>query len=765
MVDGRFVIELSIDGEVAATGLTFDDLPDPDTNSDRAPLIGFGAEAAGTVSFDYIRWGCNSKGGPCLPDREDDDTCDTERQTGGGCDGNAVANELCDNLDNDCDGKVDENYTASFPDGRPIAFTGFGEEVFKDEACGLTGACADARVVCSADRTGLECDVSAVSTPETCDGQDNDCDALVDEDFGLASMFPEKLYLDPVTNMRIALGANCGAGACSGGTVTCENLRPICSTEMLRQDNEVCGNAVDDDCDGTADEGFDLDADGYQNCLRCAAEVCQAGPHDCNDSPLNGANINPGAPEICNQIDDNCSGQADEGLDLDGDGVLPCGPAPDCRNDPANDVEGQPTAFEINPNADEACDSTDNDCDGRIDEGFSQLQPNGSILYTTRANCGRCGNDCSIASQTYNTTASCAERPGGGFGCSTDCRPGFRDVDGDVAVAEQFWNAEAAEDDKGCECRVRADTICDSGNPARACAELCNGLDDDCDGAIDEEADMDLPSCWDGAPIQQNVGICRDGVRRCIDGRLSEQCFESVLPEAGREARCDNRDEDCDGTVDEGDALTDPSGQIRAGDACNTGLDGVCASGRQACVANEIRCIASQNQAAEVCNGLDDDCDGVFEEDTDADGDGVPRCRPCGNGEAPNAEGFCEFDCNDSPLNGREGTAFSPNINERCTGQDNDCDGRFDEEFVLREEGSGHPIGLNGERVFTVDNLVYNQVANCGDCGIECARPNGLTNCERGTCTLVGCREGFIDEDGNANNGCEQSDCRADNVG
>jgi hypothetical protein len=765
-----FVIEISIDGELAAGGLTIADLPNPDQPSDRAPLVGFGADAAGTVSFDYIRWGCDSKGGTCLPDlEEDDEACETTRQSIGACGGNAKANELCDNLDNDCDGNVDENYTKTFPEGRPIAFDGFGEEVFKGENCGLVGACAAAIVVCDDAGTGLVCDVSEVSQPEVCNGQDSDCDGLIDEDFGGASLLPEKLYVDPNTDARIALNDPCGVGVCAGGRVVCENLRAICSTDMLRQDNEACGNAEDDDCDGLTDEGFDLDGDEYQNCLRCAAEVCEAGAHDCNDTVDVGFDIHPGAPEICNQIDDNCDGEQDEGLDLDGDGVLPCDPVPDCSNDPTTDVEGKPSAFEVNPNADEACDETDNDCDGRVDEGFSQLQPNGSVLYTSRPNCGQCGNNCSLASEEFNTIASCTERPGGGFGCSTECRPGFNDVDGDVAAADQFWNTEGEEDNKGCECRVRADTICDSGNVNRACTEICNGIDDDCDGGVDEAADLDMPACWDGAPEQRQVGICRDGVRRCIDGRQSEQCFGSTLPEAGQERLCDNRDEDCDNRVDEGDALTDPSGQIRAGDECSTGLDGICAAGRQACVANEIRCVAGQNQLPEFCNGLDDDCDGVFEEDTDADGDGVPRCRPCANGEVPfndpeTNEAYCVFDCNDEAGNGREGIAFSPNIDERCTGLDNDCDERVDEEFVLRN-AMGHPIDLNDQLVFGDVGLVYNQINNCGACGVECTRPNGLTHCDRGACTLVSCREGFLDDDGDPDNGCEQSDCRDENVG
>jgi Notch-like protein len=761
---GSFVIELEIDGALAASALTIDELPNPAAPSDRAPLIEFGAEAQGTVAFDFVRWGCNPDGAACRTDEQDDDECDTERMARGGCDGAAVAIERCDDIDNDCDGLVDEDYRGFFPEGRPVSFNGFGSEAFKDDRCGLIGTCADARVVCSEDGLHLVCDASEFIQDEICDGQDNDCDGLFDEDFSSDFLDTARHYLDPVSDARLPLGAACGRGACAGGAVTCEDALPVCSTRRVRQDNETCGNAVDDDCDGVTDEGFDVDGDGYQSCQRCVAEPCNAGPHDCNDVQGLGARINPDITEVCNGIDDNCNGQIDEGLDLDGDGFLTCDPVPDCRNDPSDDVEGAPTAFEVNPAADEACDEADNDCDGRVDEGFAQLQPDGSVIYTSRSNCGRCGNDCSLASDEYNTIATCAERPGGGFGCSTVCRPGFYDVDGDVAIADQFWNAEDQPDSTGCECRVRADTICDSGDVNRACAEICNGVDDDCDGVVDEDADMDLPGCWDGPPEQRNVGVCFDGVRRCIDGRISEQCFGSTQPDFGQERICDGRDEDCDGLVDEGNPLTDPTGELRTGDACDTGLDGICAAGLRVCGVAGMQCEGINGPGIELCNGLDDDCDGVFEEDTDADGDGAPRCRPCDNGEAPNPDGFCEFDCNDSAANGREGVAFSPNINERCTGNDNDCDERVDEDFVLTDD-LGHPVALNGERVFTVQDLVYNQVANCGGCGVECARTYGLTSCDQGVCILVDCRVGFLDLDGDPDNGCEASDCRPDNVG
>lgn len=105
---------------------------------------------------------------------------------------------------------------------------------------------------------------------------------------------------------------------------------------------EVCNN-IDDNCDGQIDEGFDVDADGFTTC-----------EGDCND---NNAAINPGATEICNNIDDDCDGQIDEGFDVDSDGFTTC--EGDCDDNNAA----------VNPGATEICsNSIDDDCDGQINE-------------------------------------------------------------------------------------------------------------------------------------------------------------------------------------------------------------------------------------------------------------------------------------------------------------------------------------------------------------------------------------------------------------
>jgi hypothetical protein len=104
---------------------------------------------------------------------------------------------------------------------------------------------------------------------------------------------------------------------------------------------EVC-DFVDNDQDGLVDEGFDLDGDGFSVC---------AG--DCADSA---AAINPGVSETCDGVDNNCDGRIDEGFDVDRDGFTTC--QGDC-----DDLD--PTA---SPAGTETCDGADNDCNGTVDD-------------------------------------------------------------------------------------------------------------------------------------------------------------------------------------------------------------------------------------------------------------------------------------------------------------------------------------------------------------------------------------------------------------
>jgi subtilisin-like proprotein convertase family protein len=125
-------------------------------------------------------------------------------------------------------------------------------------------------------------------------------------------------------------------------------------------------------------------------------------------------------------------------------------------------------------------------------------------------------------------------------------------------------------------------------------AEACDGLDNDCDGTVDNGASGVGAACESGAP-----GLCGPGTRVC-DGAAGLRCVSTVAPTG---EVCDGLDNDCDGTVDDS-----PAG---VGAACESGAPGVCGPGTRVCDgAAGLSCLATLAPAGEVCDGLDNDCDG-----------------------------------------------------------------------------------------------------------------------------------------------------------
>lgn len=131
-------------------------------------------------------------------------------------------------------------------------------------------------------------------------------------------------------------------------------------------------------------------------------------------------------------------------------------------------------------------------------------------------------------------------------------------------------------------------------------SEICNNIDDDCNGQIDDNVSF---QCYTGPKNTLGVGSCAGGKQTCTAGQWSN-CVGEVLPQL---EDCNGKDDDCDGQVDEVSSRKCYSG------AKGTENVGVCKGGTQTCTAGKwSACAGEVVPSTEVCDGLDNDCDGKY---------------------------------------------------------------------------------------------------------------------------------------------------------
>ncbi|MBI5055623.1 MAG: hypothetical protein HZB61_03275 [Nitrospirae bacterium] len=224
--------------------------------------------------------------------------------------------EVCDGIDNNCNGLIDDAGTTYY---RDIDGDGYGNPNSPIQACSQPAGYVTNNADCNDDNRSIHPGVA-----EICDGVDNNCNGQVDE--GVSSTYYADKDSDGYGDPNEAI-QDCSQPA---GYVTdftdCNDKNP----DVHPGTTEICKNKIDDNCNGVIDEMtvyyLDEDGDGYGNPDK-AAEACEqpagfvADNTDCNDADKE---IHPAAAEVCNGADDNCNGMTDEGFDADGDGVADC---------------------------------------------------------------------------------------------------------------------------------------------------------------------------------------------------------------------------------------------------------------------------------------------------------------------------------------------------------------------------------------------------------------------------------------------------------
>jgi hypothetical protein len=547
------------------------------------------------------------------------------------------------------------------------------------------------------------------------------------------ALFSDRTRVQSSVMLQLVPSSNPEAcnGDLEGSMYYDENLKAYCycdSTHWRQLNGDYC-ECFDNDGDGrdVCDPDNYYDTDGY--------------PADCDD---NNPNVYPGNYEYCDSIDNDCDPFTTGSNDpLVG---TPCdGPDPDfCEGGTWVCTGYELVCWDLVGNNYESCNGIDDDCNGIIDDNPLPIWA-WYVFYPDQDNDGYGNSDSAIY--------SCTETPPEGY------------------VLE------------GEDCNDYNNTIYPNA------PELCDGIDNNCDGMIDENCDDD-----DGDGISNAVEIPLgdsdgDGILDYLDPDDDNDGFLTIVE--------GYTDTDGDGIPNYLDTDDDGDGILTLIDNCpyffNPGQEDMDADGTGDICDNcpEIYNADQSDIDDDMIGDLCDFCPNVFSpnnEDEDEDGVG-DACDNCPDIPNPGQEDFdndgigdaCDDDWdNDGYPSWEDCDDLNPEINpgapEFCDGIDNDCDpntsdGQMEYWVGAACDGAdsdfceeGYSICFEGEMQCTDETGDNTEICDGADNDCDgqvdediCVFPNAYGLCDGPDCIIGWCEEGWFDCNGIMDDGCEST--------
>ncbi len=361
--------------------------------------------------------------------------------------------------------------------------------------------------------------------------------------------------------------------------------------------------------------------------------------------------------------------------------------------------------------SDERCDGLDNDCDGTVDEDCACVDGQVQSCYSGSPRTVGVG-PCIAGTQTCDLTGTWGA-------CKNEILPDTEtcnNVDDDCNGI--------ADDKPDVTCGVGACSVtvpaCTNGAPSdcvptQPTIEICDGLDNNCNQLTDESFAGSGSACDSGL-----FGACQPGTLQCVttNGVTAPTCVATENPVG---ESCDGVDNDCNGLTD--DAVPGTGGD------CSTGMLGPCAAGIIDCQGATIDCFPKTPPSAEVCDSIDNDCNGVTDDPPGAGtscstgllgvcGVGIMTCQGAAFGCVQQQQAIATDTCGD--------------------GLDNDCDGTVDEGCLYTFSGVATNVPIANLTGWTqCFSGTYGTTASLATIQANCSKANLLLGCRTtGSATL-----------------------------